>query len=232
MKSHSRITKPPVLTELHHSEWAYAPPFDPNVTRYTAVVPQATDSLTVTPAPEKETFVVSVNGSSPDNIVLIDDNPEIITIEVNDHTLELTTIYTLSVIKDPEDKYAIHVNDDATGSPIDGKSWHTAYRRLQFGIWDATHSGKEVWISEGLYDRADYGEDESRTGTPFIIQPGVELIGGFKGTEVKRIPEGSVYETIISADCAKDDKYITTWPPSQSDIEKYLSDNAFSPINS
>ena len=221
MEYHSRITKPPVLTDLHHSEWAYAPPFDPNVTKYTAVVPQATDSLTVNPAPEKETFVVSVNGSSPDNIVLIDDNPEIITIEVNDHTLELTTIYTLSVIKDPEDKYAIYVNDNATGEPIDGKSWNTAWRRVEKGIEEAAKSGKEVWVAEGYYRNIP---DEV---VPFELFPGLELIGSFKGVEETREPKGSVYYTILSGDQNDDDGSISSWPPSSEDANNYLDDNAF-----
>ena len=55
---------------------------------------------------------------------------------------------------------------------------------------------------------------------------GHEIIGGFKGTETERKPEGSIYATILSGDGAHDDDQVTSWPPSEQDIEDHLLDNA------
>lgn len=43
------VCKPPLLSDLWHSEWAYSPPFTPSTLDYKAVVPDATSTLNVTP---------------------------------------------------------------------------------------------------------------------------------------------------------------------------------------
>lgn len=187
----SKICKPPVLTDITHSEWAYSPPFDPDITRYTAIVPQATDSLLVTPTAENPAYQLQVNGSSPENHVLINSNSKEILIEVSGGDCGLRTVYTLSAQKDPGDNYAVRVKDDAEGTPIDGKTWNTAFRRLEYALAEAKKCGKEIWIAEG-----EYRTDTDGKAFPLILYPGHEIIGGFKGTESERKPEGSIYNTI------------------------------------
>ncbi len=217
----SKICKPPILTDITHSEWAYAPPFDPDITKYTAIVPQATDSLLVTPTAENPAYQLQVNGSSPENLVSINSNPEEILIEVSGGDCGLSTVYTLSARKDPDDNYAVRVKGDAAGTPQDGKTWNTAFRKLEIALLEARKCGKEIWIAEGIYKK--YGDGFCYQ---FLLYPGLELTGGFSGTESQKKPEGSIYATIIDGDCYGNDNEVTSWPPSQQDIEDHLSDNA------
>ena len=94
----------------------------------------------------------------------------------------------------------IYVDKDATGAG-DGTSWADAYTDLQTAIDNA--GGSDVlWIAEGIY--TPDSEDDS-----FVItgdQDGIELYGGFDGTETSRDQRAPrEHRTILSGDIAGDD---------------------------
>ncbi len=66
----------------------------------------------------------------------------------------------------------VYVRWNAAGTP-DGKSWDTAYRKVQDGVNSAS-SGDEVWVAAGVYTEN------------ITIKDGVAVYGGFSGTETSR----------------------------------------------
>jgi hypothetical protein len=94
----------------------------------------------------------------------------------------------------------LFVDKDATGAN-DGSSWADAYTDLQTAIDNASGSS-ELWIAEGTYT-PDSEEDS------FIITgaiDGVELYGGFDGTETSRDQRAPrQHRTILSGDRKGDD---------------------------
>jgi hypothetical protein len=79
-----------------------------------------------------------------------------------------------------------YVNVNATGSN-DGSSWTNAYTDLQQAIFDA-QSGDEIWVSQGTYipsiDEAGILPASLRLRY-FWLKDGVQVYGGFNGTEVE-----------------------------------------------
>ena len=94
----------------------------------------------------------------------------------------------------------IYVDADATGAD-DGTSWADAYTDLQSALAAATGSD-ELWIAAGVYTPA-------REDTSFTItgeQDGIELYGGFAGTETARTQrDPEQHRTILSGDLNRDD---------------------------
>jgi pimeloyl-ACP methyl ester carboxylesterase len=79
----------------------------------------------------------------------------------------------------------IYVDADATGNN-NGSSWDGAYKNLQDALAQA-ETGKEIWVAEGIY-YPDQGEEETEGNreATFQLKNGVEIYGGFKGTETVR----------------------------------------------
>jgi predicted outer membrane repeat protein len=77
----------------------------------------------------------------------------------------------------------IFVDKDAPGPTYDGSSWATAYPKVQDGLAWAS-SGAQIWVAEGVYypDEGAGQTNDDRTST-FTLKDGVELYGGFTGTE-------------------------------------------------
>ncbi len=93
----------------------------------------------------------------------------------------------------------IYVNVDAGGSN-DGSSWADAYSNLQSALSFAS-SGDQIWVAKGTYFPAADGD---RT-LSFDIPNGVEVYGGFAGTESNLVERsdygtGGSNETILSGD--------------------------------
>lgn len=91
----------------------------------------------------------------------------------------------------------VYVNVGNTAGPWDGKSWATSYQTIQKGLDSAEQAGGEVWVAEGTYHPTDNGDRE----ISFQLKSGVNLYGGFKGTESaldQRDRETNV--TILSGD--------------------------------
>lgn len=83
------------------------------------------------------------------------------------------------------------------GPGPDGNSWATAYGNPQDALADDTC--EEIWVAQGTYL-----PDESAPGSPglsFGLKTGVEIYGGFLGTETQRDQRNWVNnETILSGD--------------------------------
>jgi len=85
------------------------------------------------------------------------------------------------------------VDADNTGTQ-NGTSWATAFNTIQGGV-DAASTGDEVWVAavEGTYTATD---------SPVVVMAeGVEIYGGFVGTETAREQRNwTEYETIIDGE--------------------------------
>ncbi|MEN6521757.1 MAG: right-handed parallel beta-helix repeat-containing protein [Armatimonadota bacterium] len=67
----------------------------------------------------------------------------------------------------------VYVKSDSPGPLFDGTSWNTAFHSVQRGI-NAAVSGDEVWVAAGTYLER------------ITLMNGVELYGGFSGSETER----------------------------------------------
>lgn len=93
----------------------------------------------------------------------------------------------------------IYVKHDAAGAN-DGSSWANAYTGLSAALQTAT-SGDQVWVAAGVYKPA-----LGTAGASFSLMAGVELYGGFNGTELAldaRNPANHV--VVLSGDHSGDD---------------------------
>ncbi|MCO6488540.1 MAG: hypothetical protein J5I98_09000 [Phaeodactylibacter sp.] len=72
----------------------------------------------------------------------------------------------------------LYVDEHAPGPAQDGKSWATAFTRLQDALAAAQY-GDSIWIADGVYYPTDDGD---RTAS-FVLKSGVHLYGGFAGYE-------------------------------------------------
>jgi len=89
----------------------------------------------------------------------------------------------------------IYVDSSATGAD-NGSSWADAFVDLQSALAVAL-PGVEIWVAEGTY-KPTTGTDR---GATFQLLNGVELYGGFDGTETQRNGrDWSAHVTILSGD--------------------------------
>ena len=219
------VCKPPVLNDLWHSEWALSPSFDPAVFQYTAIVPDATATIKVTPAIVQGHTVI-INGNSPGTPISLPVTENNISILLNSPEACGTTEYSLNVTKSI--KYMVYVNDNSPCLPEkeDGETWGTAFKNLQNGINKALNEGKEIWVAEGIYKPTFRTEVSDPRSATFLIKTGIEIKGGFNGDETNSNPAGSLYNTILTGDLAGNDDSITVWPPAVSD-STYIKDNSY-----
>jgi hypothetical protein len=91
----------------------------------------------------------------------------------------------------------IYVDADADGAET-GTSWADAYEELDEAL-EAAPSGSQIWVAEGVYYPTD---DPDRTES-FFLRSGVEVLGGFTGTETsadQRIVDPDENGTVLSCD--------------------------------
>ncbi|MBG0861126.1 MAG: hypothetical protein IQL11_16630, partial [Bacteroidales bacterium] len=94
----------------------------------------------------------------------------------------------------------IYVDKRAQGAN-NGTSWNDAYLEVR-DAFNAANSGDEIWVAEGIYKPTD-GNEYSAT---FQLKNGVQLYGGFKGSETQRDQRRwNVYITVLSGDLKGDD---------------------------
>lgn len=94
----------------------------------------------------------------------------------------------------------VYVDLDATGANS-GTSWTDAYTSLQNAL-AGSNSGVEIWVAEGTYTP---GGNEEIFAT-FQLENGVQIYGGFDGTETQRDQrDPATHVTILSGDIDGDD---------------------------
>ncbi|GLC89633.1 InlB B-repeat-containing protein [Lysinibacillus piscis] len=76
----------------------------------------------------------------------------------------------------------IYVNTNVTGGHKDGTSWANAFDNLQSALEKAT-TGDQIWIAEGRYTPTKAVEDGDPRYMAFQMKNGVEIYGGFAGSE-------------------------------------------------
>jgi len=227
IEPNATVCKPAVLMDFWHSEWAYAKTFSPLTFEYKAVVPDNITTLQFIPYVQDGATVL-VNGNTSGNganvpVSLSGPSTNII-VEVRSPDNCGKTEYVINVQRSSDYKIFVDAKSPATQGREDGRSWRSAFKCLQQAIDLAGEEGKEIWVAEGTYYpvfRAD--SNDARTAT-FMVRPGINIIGGFEGTETERSPAGSPYLTILSGDLAKNDKVL--WPPTEDDLQ-YMNDNAY-----
>ncbi|MEL6926090.1 MAG: hypothetical protein AAFO94_18760, partial [Bacteroidota bacterium] len=113
-------------------------------------------------------------------------------------TLLLIVFVTATVIS----AQRVFVKAGATG---DGSSWVAATGDLK-GALDAASAGTEIWVAKGTYYAITCGScDFTAQSTYFELKDGVQLIGGFSGSETnmsQRDPATNL--TILSGDIDQD----------------------------
>lgn len=98
-------------------------------------------------------------------------------------------------------KAQTYVRIEATGLN-DGSSWENAYNDLELAL-DEASNGDQIWIASGTYRPGNPGDPQSTT---FHVRRGIQLYGGFVGTESKLSERNtSKFPTILSADLNQDD---------------------------
>ncbi|HSW61427.1 MAG TPA: hypothetical protein VLJ60_11540 [bacterium] len=109
----------------------------------------------------------------------------------------------------------IFVKHDATGSE-DGSSWENAFLDLQSAL-DAAVDGDQIWVAAGKYQPTSVHElvtmddvsDEEKFNRykHFRMKNGVEIYGGFAGTETELAQRDvEAQETILSCDLGETDE--------------------------
>lgn len=114
----------------------------------------------------------------------------------------------------------LYVKADATGA-FNGTTWADAYNDLQDAL-AITVAGDQIWVAAGTYTPGGPGD---RTAT-FQLKSGVEIFGGFVGTEVslsERDPATNL--TVLSGDLNSDD--IEVLESEELTSESTRSDNSY-----
>jgi len=95
----------------------------------------------------------------------------------------------------------IYVDADAAPGG-DGSSWGSAYANLQDAL-AAAGGGNVIWVAEGVYKP---GSSETSYFTITGAKNGLQIYGGFSGTETRRSQrDPSKHRTILSGDIGGDD---------------------------
>lgn len=95
-----------------------------------------------------------------------------------------------------------YVDADAAAGG-DGRTWQTAYRRLEDAL-DNAKPPRQVWVAEGTYRPTFPGGDRSAS---FVIPDGTSLYGGFAGNEVNLLQRDFLaHPTILSGDLNGNDQ--------------------------
>ncbi|MDF9831077.1 choice-of-anchor Q domain-containing protein [Parabacteroides sp. PF5-6] len=114
----------------------------------------------------------------------------------------LLTLTTLAATTLPT-RAQIHVNQKATSSNPDGKSWETAYTDLADVLKGLTGPA-EVWVAKGTYKPTDDNDRDAY----FSIPTNVRVYGGFAGTEGETFADRdwAKNKTILSGDIGEETK--------------------------
>ncbi len=100
----------------------------------------------------------------------------------------------------------LYVDANGTSPTPDGISWTSAYTNLQDALAEAI-AGEEIWVAKGVYYPDEGGgQTDNNRGASFAMKNGVEIYGGFAGTETERSQrQPRVNLTVLSGDIDGDD---------------------------
>ncbi len=106
----------------------------------------------------------------------------------------------------------IYVDVSSSGGNNTGQNWDNAFTSLQSAL-DIAIPGLQIWVAKGIYKpSSSYDLTNTSRYYHFRLKEGVEIYGGFAGTETsveQRINFGSgeTNETILSGDLNGDDNF-------------------------
>ncbi len=98
----------------------------------------------------------------------------------------------------------IYVDADAANGG-DGTAWGSAFNKLQDALAVATN-GDSIWVADGIYypDQGS-GQSNNDVNSTFDINTGIQVYGGFNGTESNAIDRDPVNNlTVLSGDIDAD----------------------------
>ncbi len=100
----------------------------------------------------------------------------------------------------------LYVDAGVTSPTPNGLSWRTAYPNLQDALAVAI-AGDEIWVAAGVYYPDEgQGQTNNDVTSSFAMKNGVEIYGGFAGTETERSQrQPRVNVTVLSGDIDGDD---------------------------
>jgi Secretion system C-terminal sorting domain len=108
-----------------------------------------------------------------------------------------TLFFLLSLCTYFASAQVVYVNRAATGAN-NGTSWANAYTNLRTAMRVTSTVGRQIWVAAGTY-RVD-------TTSGFVMNPGVQLYGGFAGTETALGQRNATTNvTILSGDISGND---------------------------
>lgn len=83
---------------------------------------------------------------------------------------------------------------DASSQAVspDGKTWETAYHKVQDAINELARSKQpgEVWVAHGTYEPSELMVSGENSTAAFVMKDGISVYGGFNGTEESRAERG------------------------------------------
>jgi len=91
------------------------------------------------------------------------------------------------------DPSVIYVRQNATSTKPDGQSWATAYTSLGDALARNLAGKTEIWVARGVY----YPSGDVEREATFTLVSGIEVYGGFKGTEVRKEQRNWLKNTTI-----------------------------------
>jgi len=108
----------------------------------------------------------------------------------------------------------------SSAATVSGNSWASAYSNLQTAI-DNAISGDQIWVCTGTYKPTKFVDENSVAdlrSRSFVLKGGVDIYGGFAGTENLLDQRNSALNPVIlSGDFNSNDS--TSWPPDSSRSE-------------
>lgn len=86
----------------------------------------------------------------------------------------------------------LRVNASSPAVSPDGKTWNTAYHKVQDAINELARSKQpgEVWVAHGTYEPSELMVLGENSTAAFVMKDGISVYGGFNGTEESRVERG------------------------------------------
>ncbi|MEN6308535.1 MAG: chitobiase/beta-hexosaminidase C-terminal domain-containing protein, partial [Anaerohalosphaeraceae bacterium] len=159
----------------------------------------------------------TIDGSDPAQSGTVIENGGTVTVSVNPATTLKAIAFKgnmePSAIKSAPyaQSHIIYVNTAATGAN-NGKTWANAFTRLQYAL-DVAMPWDEIWVVAGTYKPTKAVGGTELPFRTFQMKDGVDIYGGFNGTETSRDQrDWQANPTILSGDLYGDDVITPSGP--------------------